>query len=195
MKLNTILDIPFFYNLTQLVLGMNFFSVAADLIKTYEHKSVLELGCGTGEILKHIRPSSYLGLDINKHYIRHAKTRFENTNIHFWQIDAKKIPKVNGYFDLVIIINVIHHLSDSELKTILKSIKKNVNFGRILLLDSKPSIGPFSILLEKADQGDHFRNLQQIKKIFAQFFAIERADLIKRFYWLYTYPMIVAKKK
>ena len=193
--ISKLLDEPFFYDLIQLPLGMDFYKVAKDKITKYPHKSVIEIGCGTGKLLSYLKPKKYLGLDINERYLNHAKKHYQRSGIIFLIQDATKINKIDGYYDLLLMINFIHHLSTKELRTVLKRILENVNFSRIIVLDSKPDFGIFTKMLEKADQGNHFRNLKQIVNIYKKYFNITETRVVKKFYWLYKYPMIVARKK
>lgn len=186
-----VLNNPFVYNLVQLGLGMDFYSVAAKKIKTAKAKSILEIGCGTGELLKFMSPKNYLGLDINGEYLRKAETAFGCKNIKFQEADATNLPKINGKFDLVLLVNFIHHLNDKELEKVLKGVKKNVNYKKFILIDGKPNAGPFTKLLEDGDLGNNFRSLQEIEKFVSKHFLVKESFYLKRIYWPYIYPFLI----
>lgn len=54
----------------------NFWKVFVDKFGRFTGKNVLDIACGTGEILRYINPSGYLGIDINPYYIEFAQKRF-----------------------------------------------------------------------------------------------------------------------
>lgn len=185
---------PFFYNMAQVLLGMDFYSVAGINIEKYPSKHILEIGCGTCEMLKHIKPSRYCGIDINKEYIKHASRKYKRKGVSFAVVDAKKLKKIKHHFDIVLMVNIIHHMSTKDLRIIIKKIVSNINFLRLIIIDSKPSIWPFSWILEKTDQGDYFRELEEIKGIVKSYLKIENASVLSKPYWVYRYPMVVARK-
>ena len=186
-----VLNNPFVYNLVQLGLGMNFYSVAAKKIETVKEKSILEIGCGTGELLKFMSPKKYLGIDISGDYLKKAETTFGNKNIKFQKADALNLPKINRKFDLVLLVNFIHHLNDKELEKVLKKIKKNINYNKFILIDSRPSAGPFTRLLEDGDLGEYFRSLEEIKRLTSKYFQVKESFYLKKFYWPYIYPFLI----
>ncbi len=70
---------------------------------------VLEIGCGTGNLISHLEASFAMGLDISPEMIRIAKRkhpdiRFEATTIEEF------IPEVS--FDYIFLADVIEHLQD-----------------------------------------------------------------------------------
>ena len=93
---------------------------------------VIELGCGTGPILRWIckRDFSGLGIDVSKTAIAMAKEQSRGLNVKFKQadicrIDAGKI----GKFDLVIDGKCLHCIADADdrkkfLKNSFKLLKK-----------------------------------------------------------------------
>lgn len=192
---NKLLDKPFFYDLVELLLGMDFYKTAQNKIIKYPHQSVIDIGCGTGKILNYLKPENYLGLDINEKYLNYAKKRCQRSGVIFLTQDAAKINKIDGCYDLLLMINFIHHLSTKELRTVLQRILKNVNFSRMIVIDGQPDCGILTKLLEKTDQGNHFRNLKQITDIYKNYFDVAEAYVVKKFYWLYKYSIIVARKK
>jgi len=192
--ISKIFDNPYLYNLAQFLLGRDFYKVAAFHIKKLPHGSIIEIGCGTGKLLKHISVDRYLGVDMNEDYIRHARNKYKKNGVAFLVEDANNLKKINGNFDLLIMFNIIHHLSEKELEGIIKNLKKNVKFFRIIILDSKP-VGPFRWFLEKMDQGDNFRDVDEIAGIFSRYFTVEKTMVVRRQYWLYKYPMVVARNK
>ena len=185
---------PFFYNMAQVLLGMDFYSVAGINIEKYPSKHIFEIGCGTCEMLKHIKPERYFGVDINKEYIKHSSRKYKRKGVSFTVADARSLKKINHHFDIVLMVNVIHHISTKDLRTIIKRITSNINFLSLIIIDSKPNVGPFNWILEKLDQGDHFRELKDITKIVKPYLKIESAKVLNKPYWAWKYPLVVARK-
>lgn len=193
--LNKILDIPAFYNLIQILLSMDFPRVAKKQIEKYPHKTIFEIGCGTGKFAKYINPKKYLGIDISESYIKHAKKNFETKSIKFMVLNAMKIPKLKDSFDLVIMINVTHHLTNRQIEHILERLITNISFKRLLIFDGKPDIGILGKILEYLDPGNNFREVGQLTHLVSKYLKIEKAETVRKPYWIYKCPLVVAVPK
>jgi ubiquinone/menaquinone biosynthesis C-methylase UbiE/glycosyltransferase involved in cell wall biosynthesis len=71
--------------------------------------SVLELGCGTGNLLSALKPARGLGLDISAEMIRLARAKFPN--LQFEVADAEAFD-VDEKFDFVVASDLIGELGD-----------------------------------------------------------------------------------
>ena len=71
--------------------------------------SVLELGCGTGNLLSALRPSRGLGLDISPEMVRLARAKFPD--LRFEVADAEAF-NVDEKFDFVVASDLIGELGD-----------------------------------------------------------------------------------
>jgi glycosyltransferase involved in cell wall biosynthesis len=71
--------------------------------------SVLELGCGTGNLLSALKPARGLGLDISAEMIRLARAKFPN--LQFEVADAEAF-HVDEKFDFVVASDLIGELGD-----------------------------------------------------------------------------------
>lgn len=76
-----------------------------------ENKKVLEIGCGTGDLLHAIKPSYGLGLDIAPGMISEAKKKYKN--LHFKVADGQNLG-LNEKFDYVILSDVIGNFEDVQ---------------------------------------------------------------------------------
>ena len=193
--LSKALDIPFFYNFIQVVLSMDFPSVAKKTIEKYPHRVIFEIGCGPGKFMRYLNPEKYLGIDISESYIKYAKKNFETKSIKFMVLNAMKIPKIKNSFDLIIIMNVTHHLTNQEIERMLKVLIANVSFKRLLIFDGKPDIGPLGKILEYLDQGNNFRETKQLAKLVEKYLKIEKTETVRKPYWIYKCPLVVAAPK
>jgi SAM-dependent methyltransferase len=71
--------------------------------------SVLEIGCGSGYLLKAVRPSRAVGIDISRKMVEVA--REQHPEYEFLVGDAEDLP-VNSTFDSVILSNLVGYLPD-----------------------------------------------------------------------------------
>ena len=71
--------------------------------------TVLEIGCGTGDLIGHLRPRWGVGIDISEKMVRIAREK--HPSIAFCVGDAEALP-VSGTFDYVILSDLIGHLLD-----------------------------------------------------------------------------------
>jgi SAM-dependent methyltransferase len=122
---------------------------------------VLDLGCGTGELLNHLPKSvSYIGIDISPEYIARANTRLR-THAEFRVGDATIIDYDGpDNFDLVIAFGVLHHLDDTQVGALFtNAIDKLAPRGRTVTVDPvfAPGQSRVARMLMRRDRGQHVR--------------------------------------
>ena len=122
-----------------------------DTIKTFVSRiippesSVLEVGCGTGEILDIVQPVRGVGIDISAKMVELAKQKFpQHTFIHSpiedLQIDEK--------FDFIILVDVADHVYDiMDVFGVLYRFCKPTT--RIILTTINPWWDPILMFMEK----------------------------------------------
>jgi ubiquinone/menaquinone biosynthesis C-methylase UbiE/glycosyltransferase involved in cell wall biosynthesis len=76
--------------------------------------TVLEIGCGTGELLAGLRPSRGLGIDFSAEMIRLATDKFPSTKNPFleFRVDDAEDLHIREKFDYVIMSDLIGELTD-----------------------------------------------------------------------------------
>jgi SAM-dependent methyltransferase len=74
--------------------------------------SIIEIGCGEGDLLASLRPSLGVGIDFSAKTIELAKIK--HPNLQFLQLDAHDLHSVEGHFDFVIISDTINDLWDVQ---------------------------------------------------------------------------------
>lgn len=107
------------------------------LVKVYNFRSILEIGCGFGRYTKILydlfQPDSYVALDVSdaqleraKKYVGHAKVDFNCTRVQDFEINKK--------FDLVFASEILMHI---EFEYIEAVIKKMIEFSsnKIITID------------------------------------------------------------
>jgi len=91
-----------------------FFRDFESLLYDVEINTIVEIGCGEGEIgkrIKHILPdASYLGTDVSEEIIREAQLR--NPFLKFNKLSIYDIPNINLNADLIVVSEVFEHLEE-----------------------------------------------------------------------------------
>ena len=77
----------------------------------HEDCTVLEVGCGTGELLNGIRAKSKTGIDFSGEMINIAKEQYPDIN--FIEMSAEEL-NIDEKFDIIILSNLIGYLDDIE---------------------------------------------------------------------------------
>jgi len=126
------------YSVLQRALGAN--QVRRVFARTYvqaaARETVLDLGCGTGEILDHLPSVRYVGMDLSAPYLAAARARYgeQATFIEgdvrgpHWTLDTA--------FDVVMAVGALHHLDDSEATAVFaQAARFLVPGGRMVTID------------------------------------------------------------
>ncbi len=72
---------------------------------------VLEIGCGTGDLLAALKPRVGVGIDFSIEMLKHARTRYPH--LTFIQADAHSIP-LHESFDVIILSDLVNDLWDVQ---------------------------------------------------------------------------------
>lgn len=98
------------------------------LFNKYKIKRVLDVGCGDVNWMQQLFPifSFYLGIDVVKPLIETNTEKFKsNENVHFLHSEVTAIKNIDKYnFDVVILSDVLVHLSFAEINHILDFLRK-----------------------------------------------------------------------
>lgn len=135
---------------------------------SFENRSVLDFGCGTGANCSMSPPVSYLGIDPDSSRIRYASRLFPD--YQFRTLSTKELPVEDNTFDYVWIIAVLHHIPSELINHYLSE------FGRILKKDGQIIvIEPFlsdtnplcSRFMKWCDRGQFIREERDYLQLFA----------------------------
>lgn len=78
---------------------------------------VLDVGCGSGDLLASLRPSEGVGLDLSGRAVEAARQRHGGGTLRFLQGDAADpgvLAEAGGPFDVVLLVNVVTQLEDVQ---------------------------------------------------------------------------------
>lgn len=79
------------------------------LIRKYApHGSILDVGCGMGDLLLHFRKRERRGVDISEEYLKIARDR----GIPVTLAEAEDLPFLDGGFDVVVATDILEHVFD-----------------------------------------------------------------------------------
>jgi ubiquinone/menaquinone biosynthesis C-methylase UbiE len=84
-----------------------------------EGLSVLELGCGTGDLLHALKPRRGVGVDFSGEMVKKARERYPD--LEFREADIERLEGWGETFDVLILADVVGHLQDIE--ETLRSLK------------------------------------------------------------------------
>jgi SAM-dependent methyltransferase len=78
-------------------------------------RSVLQIGCGTGELLQCLQPSRGVGLDISSEMIRYARERHLQFEFHIGNVeDPSVLHRIRGPFDVIVLSDVVGYFDDCQ---------------------------------------------------------------------------------
>ena len=130
----------------------------------YSYSSVVDIGCGLGEYCA-VNKGFFCGIDNSKKRVAFAAKMHGKHS--FAVADAKELPFNDNTFDVVMLIDTSHHLSDDEFKVVLDSMKR---IGKKYIVISDPVLfdgqGAVSRFFYDLDRGGKFRSIGQMRKFF-----------------------------
>lgn len=90
---------------------------------------VLEIGCGTGELLNHVQPAYGYGVDLSDRMIERCREKFPH--LHFEAGDSESL-SVNQKFEYVMMIDLLDHSPD--IWAVLRGVEPAAQEGTILCI-------------------------------------------------------------
>ena len=141
-----------------------------DYVLLSEHPRVLDLGCGPADILNFLTPFiDYTGIDASSNYIGAAKNKFPDQKFICTTFDSNT--KLDGKFDVVLAVGLIHHLNDETSRNLIVNASKVLNDGgQFITLDNVLYNGQswLNRWIIKQDRGNYIRNLREYTSLFPQ---------------------------
>ena len=177
--MKAILRLPAAYRLFHALLGtarMRRFYVD-EFVRPEPGSRVVDIGCGTADILEYLPEVSYLGIDYNPNYICANRQRFPKAQFHVASV-GPELQHLLPPADLVMANAVLHHLTDVEATSLFATAKMLIpEHGRLVTLDNhyRPDQNPVSKLLIRNDRGRFVRSRQQYEALARPHFRSSRA--------------------
>jgi len=136
--LRKLLYLPWVYSTFQWAVGAKKYRrvLVEEFIRPQPGETILDIGCGTGEIVDSLKGCTYIGFDANPGYIETAqRLRKGDCTFHCSRVSEANVSAL-GTFDAVLAMSVIHHLDDDEAEQLFAIAKKVVNpGGRLITID------------------------------------------------------------
>lgn len=175
--LRSILSDPRIYASFQRLIGTR--EASQDFVETYlaarPGQSMLDIGCGTADILRWLTDVSYVGFDPSAAYIAAATQRYGDRGRFFVAgIDDIDPSKLGGQFDVVLAKGVLHHVDDLQAERVFSLARAVVaDGGRVVTLDGslekeQPRLARFLI---RRDRGRNVRSAEGYADIARRFFS------------------------
>lgn len=73
---------------------------------------VIEIGCGTGDLLAALQPAYGVGVDFSSEMLEHSRQR--HPELHLIESDAHHISAIDGPFDIIILSDLLNDLWDVQ---------------------------------------------------------------------------------
>lgn len=134
-----------------------------------ENKNVLDLGCGTGEVLDAVKPSFGVGCDLSSGMIVLARQKFADRKDLYFTSDLDDVVFGKTKFDYIMLSDVIEHLDNVE-ETMAHLAKISGSGTKVIISMANPSWEPILLMLEKLrmkmPEGPHTRiSFRKLKSI------------------------------
>ncbi len=173
--IRSILSKPSVYDFMQNIMGAQSFreKFVSLYVKPNAGSRVLDLGCGTADILNFLPNVDYYGYDISKEYIESARRRFGSRGSFQEKILSEEDASRGAKFDIVLSLGVLHHLDDETARSLLRTAYSSLKLGgRFISHDPvfTPRQSKIARFLISKDRGQNvrteFQYLDLIKQIF-----------------------------
>jgi 2-polyprenyl-3-methyl-5-hydroxy-6-metoxy-1,4-benzoquinol methylase len=114
--IRTILDRPFYYDLFNIVIGANHLRnvLVNEYIRPTSSDQILDIGCGSGNMVPFLPEGKYIGIDANPSYIASATQRYGYRGEFICDHVAGMRTEQFGAFEIVLALGLVHHLDDTE---------------------------------------------------------------------------------
>jgi len=161
-----ILSLAPFYELVQEALGARHYR--CEIAKTYVRAipsrpvRVLDVGCGTAQILDHLTECTYVGVDFSDRYIEAAMRRYGN-RATFVRSEATAAPfeRWRDSIDCVLMLGLLHHLDDHEAIELFRALAPSLAPGGVAV-SVDPTVSsethPLGRFLAAHDRGRNVRD-------------------------------------
>jgi SAM-dependent methyltransferase len=138
-------------------------------------ETVLDIGCGPAYYIPRLPAVRYIGFDTSRRYIEHARSRWGSDRIEFHcEIFGEEHLAKVAPVDAVMLLGLLHHLSDDESRTLLGlAAQALAPTGRVIAVDTcfEPSQGRVSRWMSRNDRGEYVREPEGFTALARDYFG------------------------
>lgn len=122
-----------------------------------EGQSVLDVGCGQGGLLqlcaRELNPTKLGGIEIKEELILRAQRNLENSGVQvsLHVFDGKTIPDEISEYDVVTMIDVLHHIPPKQQLPFLEQLVEKMKPGAKLVLKDIDGNSPWVVMNKMHD--------------------------------------------
>jgi 2-polyprenyl-3-methyl-5-hydroxy-6-metoxy-1,4-benzoquinol methylase len=159
-------------------------------------KYFLDLGCGYGHSAYTIAKSNpgmqVVGIDPDRNRLSTAKKNYRLKNLVFFNVAAEKF-STRKKFDLVVAVDLFHHVPYDAQAAIIANIKKLLSDNGIFLMrevNKESKLRPFNTMHDRIlnNTKTHYRTVAEWKELLKKFgLKSGRATYDTRFWYPYFY--------
>lgn len=158
--------------------------VSSEVIRSTSQTAIVEIGCGTAEIVPQLPFSSYVGFDPNPNYVADATRRLAGTDhakVFVGRIGDPELQRaLPAQADVAMAIGVLHHLDDVLADSALALAADLVGSGGRFVsmdpcfVDGQPRVARF---LASRDRGRHVRSPAALEELVRRRFKAVQVDV------------------
>jgi SAM-dependent methyltransferase len=129
--------------------------------------SILDIGCGIGQYAS-LTSGRYVGVDLNCPYVEHARRRRGDERHTFRCVDAGELVAEGDRFDLVLMVDFLHHVDDDAAVAVLRTARELSTCAVVSLepvTEQENRVGRWFI---EHDRGEHMRPHGGLLDLFRQ---------------------------
>ena len=180
--LRSVLSAPWAYRLFGFLIGAH--STRATFAQRYVRprpgQRILDIGCGTGNLVPYLPGTEYVGFDPSPEYIAVARSLHGDRATFTRERVSGHVVEPGSSFDIAIASGVLHHLDDAEALQLFRIAHTSLKpGGRLVTFDGcyAESQSPLSRYLLSRDRGRFVRTREGYLGLASQVFVDVRSSV------------------
>lgn len=137
------------------------FSVIRDVAGPPDGQRIVDVGCGEGALVEALAAAGYAAEGVEPEPAAIAAARRRAPHLRFQQSGAERLPLENAAFDVVAMVNSLHHVPQTLMPLALAELRRVLKpSGRVVVME--PSVtGSFFEALRPIEDETKVRNAAQ----------------------------------
>ncbi|MGG5818208.1 class I SAM-dependent methyltransferase [Falsiroseomonas sp. HW251] len=169
---------------------------AGTYLRAREGERMLDVGCGTADILRYLPRVDYVGFEPNPDYVAAARAAHGAAGtFHAGFFDAAAAAAL-APVDLALVGAVLHHMDDAQATELFALLRRVVKpGGRVVTIDNvyAPGQNPVAKLLIGLDRGRHVRAPEAYAALAAPHFGSVTGEVVHQAWPPYTFWIMTAR--